>query len=188
MKKILNIRSVIPLIFSVAVMIAIFNFSAQDGGSSNNVSFSFSRLFCKILFTEFDEMTAEQQLFIISGINYFVRKLAHFSAYAALGLCSYLFFYFSGIRLGGVYPPAILLCAGYAVFDEVHQLFTPGRSIKFTDMLLDTAGAAFGAAIALVAAIVVLHIKNTRADKTQTVENTVRKSGKIPSGSGKSTD
>ena len=37
---------------------------------------------------------------------------------------------------------ALILCAVYASFDEIHQLFVEGRSCQFTDVLIDTAGAA----------------------------------------------
>lgn len=165
MKIKLQKKSLFPLVCLIFIMLAIFIFSAQNGSGSSRLSSSFSRLFCRLLFSGFNEMTAEQQLFLISGIHHFVRKAAHFCVYAALGFCSYSFFYFSGIRLKGIFPPAVMLCAAYAVIDEIHQFFTPGRSIKITDMLLDSVGAAFGAVIAAVAAIVILHIKSSIAEK-----------------------
>ncbi len=155
----LKVRIFVSLFLLFFTMFAIFNFSAQNGNESNGLSSIFSRLFCKLLFSGFDEMTSEQQLFVVSGINHFVRKAAHFTAYAVLGFCSYTSVYLIGIRLKGVYLPAVMLCAAYAVLDEIHQYFTPGRSIKITDMLLDTVGGAFGALAAMVVGIVIVHIK-----------------------------
>lgn len=156
-----NKKAFISVVFLVGIITAIFIFSSQNGSESDGVSFSFSRIFCKLLFSEFDEMTPEQQLFIISGLNHFIRKAAHFTAYTFLGICSYTFFYFSGIRLWkAVFPPAVILCAAYAVFDELHQFFTPGRSLMITDMLLDTAGSVFGIVLAMITAIVFAHIKS----------------------------
>jgi VanZ family protein len=40
----------------------------------------------------------------------------------------------------------ILLCFLYASSDEIHQLFVPGRSGSFIDILLDT----FGSSCAIV--------------------------------------
>ncbi len=37
---------------------------------------------------------------------------------------------------------AILIVFGYACADELHQSFVPGRSVEFSDVLLDTAAAA----------------------------------------------
>ena len=35
----------------------------------------------------------------------------------------------------------------YACTDEIHQIFVPGRSAQFRDVLIDTLGASFGATI-----------------------------------------
>ena len=158
-----NKRAFIPVVFLLCTMIAIFCFSSQDGNDSNGLSQKVSRLFCRIVFTGFDELEADQQLFVISGINRVVRKAAHFSVYAVLGICAYTFFYCVGIKRK--YLPAVILCALYAVLDEVHQSFTPGRSIKLTDMLIDTSGAVFGAAFTAAAIIVIIHIKEEKSHK-----------------------
>ncbi len=39
---------------------------------------------------------------------------------------------------------AILITVGYAVTDEVHQMFVPGRSAEMYDLVADAAGAAAG--------------------------------------------
>jgi VanZ family protein len=39
---------------------------------------------------------------------------------------------------------ATLITAGYAVTDEVHQMFVPGRSAEMYDLLADVAGAIAG--------------------------------------------
>ena len=39
---------------------------------------------------------------------------------------------------------AILITVGYAVTDEVHQMFVPGRSAEMYDLIADAAGAAAG--------------------------------------------
>ncbi len=42
---------------------------------------------------------------------------------------------------------SILLSFLYACTDELHQVFVPGRSAQFRDVLIDTLGASFGAII-----------------------------------------
>lgn len=39
---------------------------------------------------------------------------------------------------------AFLLCVGYAISDEIHQMFVPDRFADVTDVLSDAAGAAAG--------------------------------------------
>jgi VanZ family protein len=65
-----------------------------------------------------------------------LRKLAHFAEYAVLGALLF--------RAVGREPVAFLLGSLYAVSDEVHQAFVPGRLGSPLDWLIDTAGAAAG--------------------------------------------
>ena len=73
-----------------------------------------------------------------------VRKTAHFSEYAVLGVLA------CGLlralrRERGARPiPAGLLVALVPVADETLQLFVPGRSGQLTDVLIDLSGVAFG--------------------------------------------
>lgn len=76
-----------------------------------------------------------------------VRKGAHFGAYFILGILT-----LNGLRqVGGkgakAAALALCLCFLYAITDEIHQLFIPGRSGQITDVLIDTAGAAAGIGI-----------------------------------------
>ena len=41
----------------------------------------------------------------------------------------------------------ILTGVAYAMTDEIHQLFVPGRSCQVTDVLIDSAGVLFGSVI-----------------------------------------
>jgi len=46
-----------------------------------------------------------------------------------------------------------LICVGYAISDEIHQIFVPGRGPQIKDVLIDSGGAAVGIFIWLVASI-----------------------------------
>ena len=83
-------------------------------------------------------------------VHLLVRKAAHLTEYAILGLLT-----FRAIRLSQ--PPrsqrrpgwaiglATLLVAGtYAATDEFHQSLVPGRTPAVTDVLIDSCGAAIG--------------------------------------------
>ena len=77
-----------------------------------------------------------------------VRKAAHFSEYAVLGVLARGLF--STLRSEkGVRPfPAALLVALVPAVDECIQLFVPGRSGQLTDVLLDLSGVVAGALLA----------------------------------------
>ena len=64
--------------------------------------------------------------------SFFVRKLAHFSLFFILELI--LFLTFKNIRL------SFFISLGYALLDEFHQYFVPGRSCELRDVLIDISG------------------------------------------------
>ena len=57
------------------------------------------------------------------------------------------------VRAGRLWLPAWLIATAYAATDEIHQLFVPERAGAFTDVCIDSAGAAVGA---LIMALVVI--------------------------------
>jgi VanZ family protein len=67
-----------------------------------------------------------------------VRKSGHFIEYGVL-YCLLI----RGPMAGRPYL-TLLLCAAYALCDEGHQIFVPGRTPSLYDVALDTTGAAFG--------------------------------------------
>lgn len=67
-----------------------------------------------------------------------VRKCGHFTEYGVL-YCLLV----RGPMAGRPYL-ALMLCAAYALGDEAHQIFVPGRTPSLYDVALDTTGAAFG--------------------------------------------
>ena len=86
----------------------------------------------------------------------FLRKAAHFSEFALLGLL------FCGrYRLVRRETPLHLMGFGLAVacIDETIQIFTPGRASSLIDVWIDTAGFALGLAVIMTASIIYHKIK-----------------------------
>nr|WP_028305632.1 VanZ family protein [Desulfitobacterium sp. PCE1] len=79
--------------------------------------------------------------------NFIVRKSAHFLTYLVLSLLTMNALRRSGIKGVRQIAIAIGICVLYAISDEVHQLFVPGRSGQIKDVLLDSGGAIVGAAL-----------------------------------------
>ena len=83
------------------------------------------------------------------SFHHFVRKAAHFTEFAALGLCLCGLFRAIFLATGGThYALPVLLGLLVAVADEYIQLFT-GRGSAVADVVLDFAGALFGLASGL---------------------------------------
>lgn len=73
-----------------------------------------------------------------------VRKLAHVTLYAVLGILTAWAMMAFQLTKRKVVLWAVLIGAGYAITDEFHQLFVQGRSGEFPDVLIDTTGAVIG--------------------------------------------
>lgn len=123
---------------TIAWMVFIFSMSAQPAAESTNTSLHVGRLVCSVFVPHYHRMSPDKQTALAKKIDHPVRKTAHATEYAILGilLCQAV----PGCR----YLVALILSAAYAASDEFHQLFVPGRSGQITDVMIDTCGAAAG--------------------------------------------
>ena len=107
-------------------MISIFGFSNQQGESSSSTSKKVSKIIINIIDIK-NEYKEEQKQQIISNIEPYIRKLAHFSLYAVGGILL-----MNAIRLFLVRENIqILTCSIigilYAIIYEIHQLIIPRK-------------------------------------------------------------
>lgn len=79
-------------------------------------------------------------------LTFLVRKSAHIIAYFILGILMYraLRITIRRWRTRTVASFALLSCSLYAVTDEIHQLFVPGRSGELRDVMIDSIAALVG--------------------------------------------
>ena len=136
MKK--QLYRIVTGILAVAWMCLIFSFSNQPATESSKVSGGL----CHRL-----DMTEKQQLAMAEKIEYPVRKAAHMTEYAILGLLSFAFYRGILKKEKRQFLAALLTAAVYAATDEFHQYFIPGRSAEVMDVCIDTLGASIGLAI-----------------------------------------
>ena len=124
----------------------IFGFSAQPAAESTQTSLRVGRLVCGIFVKDYEEMSAAEQTALAENIEFPIRKAAHASEYALLGILV-----FGVVRKKEMTKRqmlcAILVTAFYAASDEQHQFFVPGRSCQLRDVLIDTAGGVAGVGI-----------------------------------------
>ena len=136
-------------IVTAAIMVCIFLFSCEDSDKSSDTSGRIVKIILRIFYEDFENMSLAEQEEIRSRISHIIRKTAHFTIYAALGFFSSLTVRqrkLISMSTAGV----ILFCFAYAVTDEIHQYFVPGRACMVTDMLLDTCGGITGIIISFV--------------------------------------
>lgn len=72
----------------------------------------------------------------LGHINFGIAKLGHVAVFSMLGLLSAIAMDVSGI-VHRVWW-SVVLVAMYAIFDELHQSFVPGRDPMLTDVAIDT--------------------------------------------------
>lgn len=142
MKKwIFRIISTAVVLFWMSV---IFGFSGQQAKESSGLSEKVSRAAVetvnKLGHMQWDEKTITAYA---GKIEYPVRKCAHMTEYAILSVLVFILFGTYGMPWKRIrYLSCILFVFCYASTDEFHQLFVQGRSGRFSDVCIDTAGAA----------------------------------------------
>jgi VanZ family protein len=133
-------KKYLPVLLIFVLMLGIFLFSAQRDTATNAVSYRFCDIAARMLYSKYDTYTEHTQNIISHGLNRPIRKLAHFILYALMGFLGYLWLHRRRFN--------ILIVQGsitiFAALDEFHQTFVPGRTGKFSDVLLDSFGAASG--------------------------------------------
>ncbi len=127
------------------VMLIIFFFSAKPSDASEESSMAVAKAFVSV-YEDATNTQIEQsvRLELLQSIDHFVRKTAHFCEYALLACTYSLHLYAIKRKKKWMISLPILLSFLYAGTDEFHQLFVPGRSGQFSDVVLDTVGGASG--------------------------------------------
>jgi len=123
MKKRINI------ILVIVWMILIFIMSSFNSTESSNQSGFIVEIISNIL-----------NIDNVDLLSLIIRKSAHFTEYFILGLLvqNMIDNYNKKTFL------SIIICILYAISDEIHQYFVPGRSCQIMDMTIDTLGSLLG--------------------------------------------
>lgn len=120
-------------------MSLIFWFSHQSATVSSGMSSGLLYQLLNILNNLFSDIPINLDI-----LHTLIRKTAHFTIYFILGILVYRMLDAEEKRYRHHALISILVCALYAVSDEIHQLFINGRSGELGDVLIDTVGSAIG--------------------------------------------
>lgn len=144
MKKGRKIYMLISWILVLICMGIIFSLSAQIAEESQDLSDSFIR-----------------NLFVFLGIELksdFVRTMAHMLEFMGLSLLIFNAVYSTwNLKLTPII--AFVGTSLYAITDEIHQIFVPGRAFQISDILVDSIGALTGVIASFVTLKIILSIK-----------------------------
>ena len=161
----INLRQRIFIALTIIWMITIFCFSAEPGDESSELSGGLSYRLVSIVDDVFgmhwDESEKSE---MVEAMSFPIRKAAHMSEYALLGILAFASTVSGKEKARSIashktYIWALGLVFVYACTDEFHQLFVPGRSGMFTDVLIDTAGGLIG----LICILIVSKIRAKRS-------------------------
>ena len=149
-KKILFLRILFTALLLGTFWI-IFSFSQQNGEVSTDTSTTF--LYKIVDFLNGSKAVNEE---VINKFDPLFRKIAHFSIYTTVGfwamglMCT--FFDKMDENKKEIVRITISTSIGflYSISDEIHQLYSNGRSGSILDVIIDTLGVANGVLIVLI--------------------------------------
>ncbi len=140
------LKRIVFTVLTIIIMLMSFSFSSQSAPSSGKLSKGIIARGVEL--SAFDDVSYHIKADIIKGGDNLVRKAAHFTEYAMLSVSVYfMLLSWSKIRDKKLYFFTVLICFAYALTDEVHQLFSAGRAMRFFDIFIDTTGAVFACVI-----------------------------------------
>ncbi len=149
---------IIYLIFSwtlvLVILCLIFILSAQNAEESKELSDS---LVNKIF--QWIELYIDGEL---------IRKFAHMLEFTVLSFSLYNSIFVTW-ELKKAPIISLVLTVIYAVGDEIHQIFVPGRAFQFSDILIDSIGAIIGIVAYLIMYNIYLIIKE-RGNKNGSIK------------------
>lgn len=132
------------LVLAVIWMALIFCFSAQSATESGGLSALITEPLTNLIVRLSGEMSAAQEVELYLKVDGIVRIFAHFSEYTVLGMLLTAVLRAFGVKIGWV---PWLIGTAYAVTDEWHQAYSPGRASDPMDVLIDAAGVLCGVLI-----------------------------------------
>lgn len=151
-----RISLIISWLAAVVWAIVIFCFSAQNADISSSTSTKFTQAVINMVS---DDLPENKIITMSLELDFFVRKLAHFTAYLILGILIY-----NALRCtdkNNIFTLSLVCCILYAISDEIHQHFVPGRACRILDVTIDSAGSLTGICIF----ILILYILKKRTKK-----------------------
>lgn len=167
MKK--NILRLILIFLLLWTFFIIFGFSNQNGEKSSDMSKTVTQFLIDRI-PQINKLEGIHKQSIIQKIEKIVRKIAHFSIYTFVGVI--LMCLFSTYRLKDMQKLYFSSIIGiiYAISDEIHQSFIPGRLASVFDVIIDTMGVICGTLCVLLIIKIILNTKKNDNNLHKTIE------------------
>lgn len=142
--------TIVYIVLLVLLYGAIFSLSAQDGETSGSLSMKVSGKCTEILEDlSGEEWDSQKETEMAEGLEKPLRKMAHFTEYAYMGVLVYLLWAQWLSKRKSLYVISAAWVFVSAVLDEFHQSFVPGRFAGFSDVCIDMFGGIVGVVFVL---------------------------------------
>lgn len=125
----------------IVMMMVIFCFSAMPATESEQTSRMVADPIANILNWLFGGKVDPALYETVNGV---IRKMAHAAEYGVLAVTAVYAVYGVWGKRWKCFLTAQALCTFYAVTDELHQFFVPGRHASLKDVVIDSLGALCG--------------------------------------------
>lgn len=144
----INILRAILIALLIIQMWVIFGFSGQNGEESGSISRKITEAVTKNI-SSIQNLEKQEKEKVLNKIEHIIRKLAHFSLYAVIGFL--LMSLMSTYNLKQKNRILVSCSVGllYAISDEIHQAFIPGRGPQIADVGIDFSGVVVGILISI---------------------------------------
>ncbi len=139
MSKLKLIRILLAILL-VLWMAVIYFMSAQAANQSSQISGGLVEKIVEIFYRDFDDLDKTSRDEVINLVTVIVRKSAHFLEYFILGLIAFAIALTYDKKLIILAFGVLFFCVVYAISDELHQYFVPGRACRIKDVCIDSAG------------------------------------------------
>ena len=153
---------IVTTALTIGVMVMIFCFSMETAEESDATSGEIAAWVADRVRPEWRSYPPEEKKAYYDSVQYVIRKCAHFSEFALLGISLRLCL---ESWLGRRKWLSVCAWAGsalYAVLDESHQTLVSGRSGQWKDVGIDSAGALTGVLLT----VLVLYLVRKRKTKS----------------------
>ena len=145
----INILRIVLITMLLTLFTFIFGFSNQDAEQSSSLSRQITEDVTKNI-ESIQKLEPNKKEEILGKIEHIIRKLAHFSLYTLVGILSMSLM--STYKIKQIKRIGLSLGIGflYAISDEFHQSFVPGRGPMVSDVFIDTFGVVFGIVVVMI--------------------------------------
>ena len=160
-------QRIIILIVLAGIMGFIYYMSDRPVIESGEMSFVIDRWICSHFVDGYNLLSLQEQEVMVYELDFWVRKSAHLAEYMLLGAALMSAVQLIGkrnrLKIGMI--AAVTVGSLYAVLDEIHQYFVPGRACQLRDVIIDICGVTAG----VLMVVCVLWVRKKHIDRKQRV-------------------